>query len=708
MQQINNSAQNIGEGNYMFRKAEKLTITFMALFVFMFMFVAVGAYAEERSFSIWNGSKYVTVKASSGTNTTNCWEYANSIYKMIWGVEFCSGRWGYQAKDHNILVYLTDEQRTITEDHVREFISSGCTVLGSVIRVQACPLDCPGISSDQCGRHGGVSGHNHSMILVAKSSTGFTVLEARSDGRKTTDFTWKSFTDRFASGYVYFKYIKSPNSTDYTPYQASTLEFRNVRYPATYKRNTSPGWNLGSGSLDSNVNLVSIRSVLSKNDGTWTQDTGEIQISGKTYAISKINSKVKYSQFPSAGNYTWSLTGKDESGRTLTLAMPVTAVDSGSTVEKTTSKTYQEQPSTIPVQSLSMNGNTYMIDYLSKGSSYSSLPTVYPSNATNKKIVFPEFSDGVISVDSSGTVRAIGSGWSGFVVYAEDNPDAKFVYNFVVYDYDSGNPPAWHPDNLKVKKDGTIAFDIITDGSGTFNHFVLRLPKCKKTSGKSLQTGVVIGGTDNDIDIYTEDDNNLIRPGKLAHIEIQPVSLDPYWGTTQSYELQGGFLIGYYSVFPSTGLLIIKQQNIPIAAVLPEIPSDFTTPSSLKTIGDEAFRGIAAKYVRIANKVTRIDSNAFAYCGNLSCVLIPESCTTIASNAFVGDSGLIIYGKSGSYAESYASGKGFTFKAVLTRSQKIQQYIMASGDYKTYEADFDLDDNGVINTADYIQAKKAE
>lgn len=690
----------------MYSKTGKLITTVVVLLVFMGLLVCSNAYADTvPTFNIWNGKKYVSVKATDGTNTTNCWDYANSIYQKIWGVKFCSGRWGHQATDHNILVYLTDEQRTITEEHTRAFISSDCAVLGSVIRVQACPLSCSGISSDKCGKHGGVSGHNHSMILVAKSDTGFTVLEARNDGRKTTTFTWKSFVDRFAKGYKYFKYIKSPNGTDYVPYQASTLEFQNVEYPSTYKRNTSSGWNLGAGTLYSNVNLVSIRSILSKNDGSWTQDTGTIQISGKAYAINSINSKVKFSQVPSTGSYTWTLTGKDANGRELSISMPINTVDSGTTAVKSTSKTYQEQPAQIPVENLSMNGQDYKIEYLKVGSTYSKLPDIYPSNATNRRIVFPEFDDGIISVNSNGTVRAAGSGWSGFAVCAEENPDIRFIYYFTVYDRDDNNPLDWYPGNLQVKKDGTIAFDLVTTGSGTFNHFSISFPGYQNASITELQSGIMVNETSDSLDLCTEDDYDLIQTGKLAHIETRLTNTEECWGTTQTLELKGGPLYGFYSIFPDTGLIYLQNKTVSIAAALPEFPKDFKTPTSLKTIDKEVFNGIAAKRIRISEKVTSINDSAFANCAGLLCVYIPEHCSTIASDAFAGDSGLIIYGMKGSYAETYANAKGFTFKAVLTLAERIRQYIMADGDYKSYDATMDLNNDGSITSADYIMAK---
>ena len=888
------------------------------------------------------------------------------------------------------------------------------------------------------------------------------------------------------------------------PTPVSTLEFRNVEYPSTFKKNSNPGWNLGTGSLASNVNLTSIRSILYKNDGSWSQDTGDIAISGRKYSISAINSRVKYSQIPSTGSYTWKLIGKDESGKELPFELPITVNDSGSTSTKRASLTYDEyqaknqkvssielqdqggyditsdtmtyydyntvgndyyvqawvdpsnvsnpslswsssntnvlslssssdlgnggtlaifkiqgrgvstitatsrdgsnvsssftfelkaptsstislpstevvetgyskklsatldaggdiswstsDPSTVIVsgdgyvygckpgiayvtataydnssvtatcavtveapnrieefrsgwessrlvsgddrstilsftptftgyyvfescydpvdtygyvyddswqllaedddsgennhfkirycfiegqtyylvarlynpfeddaltvcldqnnniQALPLNSNqeavveeygavayfsfspassgnyafgsnttsedtcAYLYDanwnligfdddsgegynfalnmyldggetyylgtrfyspsitgsfyisaqnyvpvesislwdensityYLDVGTNFDYLPEVSPSTATNKQIVFPEFNDGVIAVDSNGTVHGIGCGWSSFVAYSADNPDIEFVYNFAVCDVDYDNQPAWHPDNLQVKSNGSIAFDIVADGSGTFNHFVLTFPGCQKISSSPLQDGLVIGGLSDYFDIYPEDDNNMIQYGNVAHIEILPNNLDQYWGSTQSFELTGRPMFGYYSVFPDTGLKWFQELTIPVATVFPEMISDFTTPSAVGTIEEEAFCNIAAKRIRIADKVTRINSKAFANCNKLICVSIPEGCTSIASDAFMGDAALIIYGKSGSYAETYANQKGFAFCPIRTLAQRIQQYIMATGDYTSYDAALDLNGDGVINSADYVLARKAE
>ena len=368
----------------------------------------------------------------------------------------------------------------------------------------------------------------------------------------------------------------------------------------------------------------------------------------------------------------------------------------------------------VPVESLTLWDQNYIISYLDVGSDFNLLPEVSPSTATNKQIVFPEFNDGVIAVDSNGTIHGVGCGWSGFVVYSADNPGIEFVYNFAVCDVDYDNLPTWHPNNLQVKSNGTIAFDIVADGVGTFNHFVLTFPGCKKMNSSPLQDGLVIGGMSDYYDIYTEDDTNMIQYGNIAHIEIQPNSLNRYWGSTQSFELTGTPMFGYYSVFPNTGLMWLQEQTLTIAAAFPEMTFDFTTPSALTTIDDEAFSGIAARRIRITDKVSRIGSKAFADCQKLNCIYIPESCTSIANNAFVyGDSvigynGVFIYGKSGSYAQTFANENGFEFCLALTLPQRIQQYILATGDYKSYDATLDLNGDGTISSADYVLARKAE
>ena len=66
-----------------------------------------------------------------------------------------------------------------------------------------------------------------------------------------------------------------------------------------------------------------------------------------------------------------------------------------------------------------------------------------------------------------------------------------------------------------------------------------------------------------------------------------------------------------------------------------------TIPNSVTSIGSEAFSGCSGlTSVTIPSSVTTINNSAFSYCSGLTSVTIPSSVTTIGSSAFSGCSGL--------------------------------------------------------------------
>ena len=91
---------------------------------------------------------------------------------------------------------------------------------------------------------------------------------------------------------------------------------------------------------------------------------------------------------------------------------------------------------------------------------------------------------------------------------------------------------------------------------------------------------------------------------------------------------------------------------------------DFVLPAALTEIGEEAFMGGAFTYVKLPENTDTIGKNAFANCPNLKYIYIPKDCLWIDRYAFTGVTGLTILGVDGSYAKTYASGKGFDFIAV--------------------------------------------
>ena len=91
---------------------------------------------------------------------------------------------------------------------------------------------------------------------------------------------------------------------------------------------------------------------------------------------------------------------------------------------------------------------------------------------------------------------------------------------------------------------------------------------------------------------------------------------------------------------------------------------DVTIPEGVTSIGNGAFSGCRdLTSVAIPEGVTSIGDGAFSDCStSLTSVVIPESVTSIGDDAFHNcNIELIIYGKTGSYAETYAGENNFEF-----------------------------------------------
>jgi len=81
-------------------------------------------------------------------------------------------------------------------------------------------------------------------------------------------------------------------------------------------------------------------------------------------------------------------------------------------------------------------------------------------------------------------------------------------------------------------------------------------------------------------------------------------------------------------------------------------------PNNLRTIFNGAFFQTVLETVILPNGVETIDTGVFAFCVNLKNCTIPESVKSISDDAFDKSSSLTIITPAGSYAESYAKGKG--------------------------------------------------
>ena len=144
----------------------------------------------------------VDVRYSDYTSKPNdCWNYANNFYKKIWGVNFNNSF----TESSNSLRGLSDEDLTLTADHLKEYVTNAA--LGSCLRI-----------CDEEYLHGS-DGWGHSQIIVQKDSNGFTVFEGGLSSEpycREKYYTWNEYINtKFLGKYEYIKYIKWPGAEKY-------------------------------------------------------------------------------------------------------------------------------------------------------------------------------------------------------------------------------------------------------------------------------------------------------------------------------------------------------------------------------------------------------------------------------------------------------------------------------------------------------------
>ena len=81
---------------------------------------------------------------------------------------------------------------------------------------------------------------------------------------------------------------------------------------------------------------------------------------------------------------------------------------------------------------------------------------------------------------------------------------------------------------------------------------------------------------------------------------------------------------------------------------------DFEIPTGTRTIGDNAFEGIAATVVEIPEDCTHIGNEAFRYCTQLTMIRIPAGCQ-LGERVFDGCTKVYVFGAAGSDAERYCN-----------------------------------------------------
>ncbi|MCI9448307.1 MAG: leucine-rich repeat domain-containing protein [Lachnospiraceae bacterium] len=118
--------------------------------------------------------------------------------------------------------------------------------------------------------------------------------------------------------------------------------------------------------------------------------------------------------------------------------------------------------------------------------------------------------------------------------------------------------------------------------------------------------------------------------------------------------------------------------------------SSLTIPGSVESIGDNAFESSSLTSLSLPESVTSIGDEAFSMCYSLKCIAIPESVTFIGANAFESCRDLTIYGKEGSYAQTYASENHISFSTEEMPTPGEEKAI-AAGDVTLSQSFYNYD-----------------
>lgn len=458
-------------------------------------------------------------------------------------------------------------------------------------------------------------------LLDEHNSAGFT-NNRKEDNYAALEY-WVPY-DTFSDYGIVVGYLPGKNIDSSSP-TASTLQFSNVAYPQTFRINTANGWALGSGTLASNYELKTLTSKIVNSSGTVLSSATKT-ISGYSYSIisldtySAADNGVKFSKITTAGNYKWILTATDRAGRSLTLTMPFTASSTGSTSLSTASAVYQEKQATLNI-------------------------------------------DGWLNDTASDTLEDYGS----FDVYINGSQVADDVN-----DYNAQWPVGSSYEIKDVRANISFGYNgvysgslsgIVKDGS---NDIVLNFSRPGRTTVRvtpgtdavetvfnweavDTATNYVFRILNSDgYDVFFSD---TVESNQLTYSKLLPAG--KYWVTVAASNSNNNSWL-----YSSKVSFNVAEDSTPT------FDPDFILPLAMKIIDVEAFEGISATSVKLSEATTTINSKAFANCANLVQIYIPKATVSIASDAFSGVDGLVVYGHNDSYAESYSQKNGYAFVAV--------------------------------------------
>ncbi len=310
----------------------------------------------------------VTIRAGDeGTKGAhNCWKWAQAIYKKVWGCNFDSTFVGTAAKGHNLLRNLTDDERRLTPENLKYFITH--SIPGATLRVQSCPSSCSGFNTDGCGKH-----QKHSLIIAEIREDGLVTMDDQGSVH-TRYYTWEGFCNSWGPKWVFVKYIKWPNAPALNSAQ-SVDGYGVSKVNETYRARATATKGVGIYSLPENGRAL-----------------GVLKYPASFAATCRTLKKY--------GGYTW-VKGASSTG--VTGWMPLTNAVAAS-------------GESIAVTGVALDQATLI---MAKGGTATLKAVVAPADASNQGVSWSS-SDTSVATVSGGVVTARGSGTATVTVTTDD------------------------------------------------------------------------------------------------------------------------------------------------------------------------------------------------------------------------------------------------------------------------------------------------
>lgn len=286
---------------------------------------------------------------------------------------------------------------------------------------------------------------------------------------------------------------------------------------------------------------------------------------------------------------------------------------SGSVSATCTVSVQAKAPTEIPVSSISLDKSS--LD-LAVGDSYKLKATVSPSNATNKTVTWSSSNSSVASVDNDGNVKAIKEGKAAITARSGS---ASATCNITVK-----SKTAVIDGITYIFEDGASNVSV---SSGSYGSLIyVEIPGTVVINSKTYN----VTGIEKEAFKNCKSLKEVILPSSIKTVGADAFAgcsglLKSAYSETLSNPFPYGDAISYPASCSVKDGIIYDNQQTKIHYVSIKAKGEFSVPSTVKSVGDKAFRNCSdLNTISIGNSVAEIGASAFDKCTGLKKVKIND------------------------------------------------------------------------------------